>query len=492
MKNFFQFLTEAKESQASMQAKKLNLKSDGHGGWLDSRGEFVAKTENGKLVFYDKGRVEGGKDRPKDAVGKSPATEKPKPKPKSTPEPVSKAPKKVEQPIEGGEGGDTLTVSFGRFNPPTVGHEKLLKAAQKASQGGDLKIYPSRTQDPKKNPLDPDMKISYMRRMFPDFEENIINDSDMKTIFNVLVAADEVGYKNVNIVVGSDRQAEFENLAQKYNGELYNFDMIRVISAGVRDADAEGVEGMSASKMRKAVMDDDFESFRKGTPKSLSDGETRALFDAVRQGMQSKKKKKVKESYNLWEIAPKCDPRGLRENYISEKIFKIGDIVENLNTGLIGEIVRRGTNHLICVTEEDYMFKSWIRDVMEVKDIEVPSNNLRKLVRKAVNRRDNNIDGFVDKEDPKVGPYGAFIPQAKNLPKNFKEAYQEKRVEKKMRVPGKPNTLVGTGGFFKYAVDMTPGFEKGDKKNLQYGAKPYSGYKQSSGREFINKYKVKK
>ena len=70
--------------------------------------------------------------------------------------------------------------------------------------------------------------------------------------------------------------------------------------------------------------------------------------------------------------------------------------------------------------------------------------------------------------------------------------YQEKRVESKMRAPGKPNTLAGTGGFFKYAVDMTPGFEKGDKTNLQYGAKPYSGYKQTNIRNFINKYKVKK
>jgi hypothetical protein len=137
------------------------------------------------------------------------------------------------------------------------------------------------------------------------------------------------------------------------------------------------------------------------------------------------------------------------------------------------------------------MFKSWIRDVMEA-DVEVPSTNLKNLVKKAVNRKDNNIDGFVDKEDPKVGPYGAFIPQARNVPKNFTEVYQEKRVERKMRVPGKPNTLAGTGGFFKYAVDMTPGFEKGDKTNLQYGTKPYSGYKQSNIRDFINKYKVKK
>ena len=176
------------------------------------------------------------------------------------------------------------------------------------------------------------MKISFMKKMFPDFEENIINDEEMRSIFNVLVTASEEGYENVNIVVGSDRQAEFENLAQKYNGELYDFDLIRVISAGVRDADADGVEGMSASKMRKAVVDGDFESFRKGTPKALSDGETQALFDAVRSGMKVKKKKEVAET---WEIAPKLDWKGLRENYVSELIFKVGDMVESLHTGLV-------------------------------------------------------------------------------------------------------------------------------------------------------------
>jgi len=482
MKSFFQFLTEAKESQASMQARKLNLKSDGHGGWYDSRGEFVAKTEGGKLKFYNKGEKVGEKDQPKEPAEKAkPAPKKATAKPQPTAA-QKKAPAADEE--GGGEISDTLTVVFGRFNPPTVGHEKLLKSADKVAAGGDLKIYPSRTQDPKKNPLDPDMKISFMKKMFPDYEENIINDDEMKSIFNVLIAASEEGYENVNIVVGSDRQAEFENLAQKYNGDLYDFDLIRVVSAGVRDADAEGVAGMSASKMRKAVVDDDFESFRKGTPKTLDDGDARSLFDAVRQGMGAKKSKKVAE---LWQIAPKFDMWNLREHYVTKKIFRMGDVVENLNTGLVGEIIRRGANHLICVTEEGWMFKSWIKDVMEA---EVPSKNLKTLVKKAVNRVDNNIDGFVDKEDPKVGPYGAFIPQARNVPKNFKEAYQEVRVERKMRVPRKPNTLVGTGGYFKYASDMTPGFEKGDKTNLQYGAKPYSGYKQI--KEFINKYKVKK
>jgi len=360
MKSLLQFLSEA--SAASMQAKKLNLKSDGHGGWLDSRGKFVATTEDGKLKFVDKKKPKGQEE----PTGKPKAAAQPEPKaePKAAPpEAAPEAKPKQGAEDQGMEGpADTLTMAFGRFNPPTVGHGKLLSAARKAAAGGDLKIYPSRTQDPKKNPLDPDMKISFMKKMFPDYSENIVNDDEMRSIFNVLTTAGEQGYKNVNIVVGSDRQSEFDNLAQKYNGDLYDFEQINVISAGVRDADSEGVEGMSASKMRKAVVDGDFKAFRRGTPKELDDGDTQALFDAVRSGMKIKKKAEVKE---MWEIAPKCDPKGLRDNYVSGNIFNLGDIVESLHTGLIGEIVRRGTNHLICVTKENYMFKSWIRDVME-------------------------------------------------------------------------------------------------------------------------------
>ena len=409
MKSLFQFLNEA-QSQASMQAKKLNLKSDGHGGWLDTRGKFVATTEDGKLKFVDKKQAKAEDDKPAQRTAQ--AKPEAKTKKPATQETGTKKAEAGEGDQTSGETTETLTVAFGRFNPPTVGHGKLLAAAKKAAQGEDLKIYPSRSQDAKKNPLDPDMKVSFMKKMFPDYAENIINDDEMKSIFNVLTTADEGGYKNVNIIVGSDRQSEFENLATKYNGDLYNFENIRVISAGVRDADAEGVEGMSASKMRKAVMDDDFKAFRSGTPKELDDGDTQALFDAVRAGMGVKKKKA--EVAEMWEIAPKYDQRGLREQYVNGFIYRLGDIVESLHTGLVGKIIRRGTNHLICVTKEDYMFKSWIRDVME---------------------------------------------------------YTEKKMERRMRVPGKPNTLEGTGGYTKNAMAATG---------------------TSSIKNFINKYKIKK
>ena len=364
MKNFLEFLTEAGTSQASSQAQKLNLKSDGHGGWLDSRGNFVAKTEKGKLKFYN-ARERAAQEDPVNKMATARADDKLAGAPNQKPAPQPKAAAKPDP--EGSDLDktlDTLTLAFGRFNPPTAGHEKLIQAADKASAGGDLKIYPSRTQDNKKNPIDPDMKVSYMRKMFPTYKDNIINDPQMRSIFDVLVAASEEGYKSVNIIVGSDRLGEFESLAMKYNGDIYNFDEIKTISAGPRDDEAEGVGGVSSSKQRKAVMDDDFKAFKRGLPKNIKDGDAQALFDAVRTGM-SVKKKDVKESYDLWEIAPKSDPRGLRDNYVKRKIFNIGDLVENLNTGLVGRIMRRGTNYLICVTEQDNMFKSWIHGVTE-------------------------------------------------------------------------------------------------------------------------------
>ena len=386
MKTLFQFLNEARVSQASQEAKKLNLTSDGHGSWRDSRGKLVAKTVAGKLKMLtaqERAAEEGGgKER-----GKKP--EEVKAQPKAAPPEAAKMKTKKPEDAQSGMMSNDITVVFGRFNPPTVGHEKLLQAAEKAAQGGDLKIYPSRTQDAKKNPLDPDMKVSFMRKMFPDYEDQIVNDSEMISIFNVLTTAYEEGYKNVNIIVGADRQAEFENLANKYNKDLYDFKQIRVISAGVRDADAEGVEGMSASKMRKAVADDDYDAFKRGTPSGLNDGEVRSLYDAVRAGMGVKKKKEVKE---LWQIAPRYDQRGLRENYIKKKVFRMGDVIESLSTGLVGKIIRRGTNYLISVSESNVMFKSWIHDVME---------------------------------------------------------YTEKKMEGRMRDKTHPNYLVGTGGYRK-------------------------------------------
>ena len=160
----------------------------------------------------------------------------------------------------------------------------------------------------------------------------------------------------------------------------------------------------------------------------MEDKDVRSLMNLLRKRMN------VTEGWNLWEITPKFDWKNLRENYVTGKIFNLDQIVESLKTGLIGKVIRRGTNYLICVTEEDVMFKSWIRDLKE---------------------------------------------------------YTEVKMDRKMRTKDKPNTLEGTGGYFKNAAAITPGFEKGDKTNLQPGGKPYKGYQKQTVKEFINKFRKK-
>ena len=348
MKSFNNFFTEARVSQASQQAERRGLTGDGHGNWMDKEGKLVAKTEQGRLVFFDKKMKAPEQEAPK-KVSKAKEEDIKDDKPKSDDE--SKTDK-----------GD-ITVVFGRFNPPTIGHQKLLDKAKKAAGKGALRIYPSRSQDAKKNPLDTDTKYDVMQKMFPNHADSMVNDPNSKTIFDVLKKAYGDGYSNVNIVVGGDRVKEFDKLATEYNGKLYNFNSVNTISAGDRDADAEGIEGMSASKMRKAAAENDFETFSKGVPKSLDDKTVKQLFNTV------KKQMKIKEGWSMWEIAPKFDWQNLRENYVTGKIFNVNQIVENLNTGLVGKVIRRGTNYLICVTEDGMMFKSWIRDITEKKKV---------------------------------------------------------------------------------------------------------------------------
>ena len=348
MKSLFQFLS---ESNAVQQATRMGLKSDGHGGWYDNKGEFIAKTEKGTLKFFNKRQRIGAQDPRQSEKEKNISVG-------TSAEPAAE-PTMTMQPPEVEKTKGTLTIAFGRFNPPTTGHEKLLDTVASSSDDNDYMIIPSRTQDKKKNPLDADTKVSVMQKMFPKHKDKIVNDANNKTIFDVLKKAHTDGYANVRILGGADRVKEFEKLTSNYNGKLYNFDNVEVVSAGARDPDSDDVTGMSASKQRKAAAEGDIKTFMKGVPKSLSQKDAEELFKKIRTAMN------IKEGFKMWEIAPKFDWKGLRDNYVQEKIYRVGHLVENMNNGLVGRIIRRGANHLICVTEENFMFKSWIKDVSE-------------------------------------------------------------------------------------------------------------------------------
>ena len=365
MKKFSQFILEFRGSRASEKAYRLGLTSDGHGNWVDRSGKVVAQTVAGDLEMIrkkspspEKAEAEPKGAKPGQRTFEKPAA--PKERLGISPPKQEPAPPEIDKEVP-------LTVVFGRFNPPTIGHEKLIKKAKEIAAGGDFKIYPSRTQDASKNPLDPASKVKYMKKMFPEYKDNIVNDDKMKTIFDVLVGANEDGYKKINIVVGSERLGEFDRLANQYNGQIYSFDEINVIPAGTRDPDAAGPTGMSASKLRKAAVDDNFQQFKTGLPKRMKDKDAQAMFFAVQRVLVGDKA--PKEVTEVWEYAPKLDYTELREQYYQENIFKVGDIVENLNTGLVGKVTRRGANYLICVTEDGIMFKSWIKDLTEWTDV---------------------------------------------------------------------------------------------------------------------------
>ena len=374
MKTFLQFIS---ENTATQQATRLGLEGDGHGGWYKD-GEFVAKTEKGRLKFYNKRQKVGGKDPEQSEKEKnlsSPNTTAPPADQQQQQQQQASAEQEPQQqevqspdlvagppPVPKSKG--TLTLAFGRFNPPHAGHQQLMDIAAQSAEAeeSDYIIVPSRSQDPKKNPLDADTKVSMMRQMFPQHSERIINDGANRTIFDVLKKAHNDGYTNVRIVAGQDRVKEFDKLSQNYNGKLYQFDNMEVLSSGDRDPDAEGMEGLSSSRMRLAAAEGDFKTFRAGLPEGTPRKMAMTLFDTVRQTMNVQE---MKEFWNIWEIAPKYDLENLRESYVKKKIFNIGDKVENLNTGMIGRIIRRGANHLICVAENNIMFKSWVKDLQE-------------------------------------------------------------------------------------------------------------------------------
>ena len=357
MKSFSTFLFES----AAQQAARLGLVGDGHGGWYDKgTGEFTAKTERGRLKFYNKRQRIGQQDPPQSEQEKNLSqTTNQEPAPQEV---EAQQEEPAFQPNKKNKG--TLTVAFGRFNPPHLGHLQLMNTAA-SSVENDKDTYiivPSRSNDPKKNPLDPNTKVDIMKAMFPQHADNIMNDTSARTIFDVLGAANNQGFANVKIVGGADRVKEFTKLANNYNGKLYDFDKVDVVSSGDRDPDSDGVEGLSASRMRLAASENDFKAFSKGLPKDLDKDNKKQIFTAVRSSMG------INEEWGIWEMAPKFDLQTLRENYVENIIYKLGELVENVNTGMVGRIIRRGTSYVICVTESKLMFKSWIKDINEIKN----------------------------------------------------------------------------------------------------------------------------
>ena len=256
--------------------------------------------------------------------------------------------------IELMEASETMVFAYGRFNPPTTGHEKLIQKVVSVAGTNDYRIYPSHTQNAKKDPLPQALKTAYMRKMFKKYARNIIVTKS-KNAIEIAVELYDQGYKNLVMIAGSDRVKVFDTMLNQYNGVegkrhgYYKFASIDIVSAGERDPDSEGVEGMSASKMRAAATDGDFDSFSKGLPSGFAD--SKKLYRDVRKYMG------IREERDMGDMT---DFETLRDSYLTGKIWNVGDIVEA--NGVVGEIVRKGANYLSFMSEDGKVHKAWLHE----------------------------------------------------------------------------------------------------------------------------------
>jgi hypothetical protein len=261
--------------------------------------------------------------------------------------------------------------TFGRMNPPTIGHGKVLDTIAKKAKGADWKVYVSQSTGAK-DPLSYSDKVKHLRKMFPKYGRNIMVDKGVRNVFDIAVKLYDAGYKNITMVVGEDRIREFEVLLNKYNGKkarhgFYNFESINIVSAGARDPDAEGVEGMSASKQRANAKENDYTAFTQGVPKSMSDRDTRKLFNDVRKGLGLKEETSFKRHIELPKVSD------LREQFVKGELFELGDTVVIKSSEEVGTVSVLGSNYVI-VECGDKKVRKWL-DAVELVEKKAPQDS---------------------------------------------------------------------------------------------------------------------
>ena len=341
----------------------------------------------------------------------------------------------------------TLYVVWGRMNPPTTGHEKLLDFLKAKAGNNPFRIYLTQSEDNNKNPIPFVQKVKFARKGFPQYARQIMLDKRLKTIFDMMTAVYNEGFKRVVIVAGSDRVREYDVTLNKYNGKkgrhgFYNFERITVENAGNRDPEAKGVEGVSGTQLRGYVSDGDFTKFAQKMPKKLSNADTKAVYNAVRKGLGLKEEKEFKNRIQLEPVSEK------REDYVKGNLYSIGDSVIIRDTGELCNISHLGTNYVI-VESGGKQYRKWLdaielvekegnQKVAQDKDVSKvagtqPKPYYKGLKKKTKQSRAAHFKAYANKSDAekKAAPYkkAPGDANAKTKPskwtKKFKDMYGE-------------------------------------------------------------------
>jgi hypothetical protein len=253
--------------------------------------------------------------------------------------------------------------AFGRMNPPTIGHGKLMDKLASSAGRNPYFLYLSQSNDKKDNPLEYTSKVKYIRKMFPKHARQVLVNKKVKTPFDALTDLYDRGYRKIVMIAGSDRLDEYKVRLNNYNGKkgkhgFYNFpDGIQIVSAGQRDPDAKGAEGASGTKQRSYVSDNNFTSFSQGLPDKMSNTDAKKLFNDIRKGMGLKEETEFRNSIQLEPISD------IREKYINGELFNEGDMVEVKESGEKGIVIYKGSNYLIVEKEDGSAMRKWLDSV---------------------------------------------------------------------------------------------------------------------------------
>ena len=330
----------------------------------------------------------------------------------------------------------TVYFTFGRMNPPTIGHEKLLNTLALKAGKNPYRVFVSQTQDKKKNPLSYKDKVKVIRKMFPKYARNIMMNTKVKTAIDAAVQLYNEGYVNLVMIVGSDRVRDFDILLNRYNGEkarhgFYNFNKITVISAGERDPDAEGVEGMSASKMRSAAASNDFTQFSQGIPRNVSNADTKAIYNMVRTGMGLKEAKETTRHIQLEPVSE------IRESYVNGSLFKEGDVVVVKETGELAKVKTLGSNYVI-IEGSGNTYRKWL-DAVEPMETNQAEYSVASFSVQKESLNENNTYNVANfsmprQDEPQIGlddmkKFKDFSEQSIELTKD--RIAREKEVERR-------------------------------------------------------------
>lgn len=294
----------------------------------------------------------------------------------------------------------TAVFTFGRNNPPTIGHEKLFDKTLEVAKEHNSKAHliTSHSQDPKKNPLSTSHKVSLIKHAYPEAHVSSSSKS-APSIFHLASKFHNQGAKHLVMVAGSDRVDEYHKQLHKYNGiegnhGYYNFKSIKVVSAGQRDPDAEGAEGMSGTKLRSHAISGNKDKFKSGLMSKLSNKHKEEVYNNVRSALNVKEvyDPHLKISKYQWGEKEGVDKmksmtpgeskksKKIREEYVAGKLFPIGQYVST-HDGKEGRVTYRGSNYITIQEYNGNAFKSWLDEVFEKDNDEypyIPSNRIKE------------------------------------------------------------------------------------------------------------------